>query len=544
MKISNIIFSKRKFSNRKLHLNDFAIVCSLLLLFIYATTNAQCTTGSEAGTVFTPNYSGDAEVISANTANGFYTKVNILPNRYYTFIVMISSQPEAGYQDFITITNETGTVVYASGFGILRWSSGTNTGIIRYYNHLSSNCLTVPNNRTKMLLSSESLCLPPTSYTSSTLDSSSVSLSWNSSVSTPSDGYEYYVSSSSAYPSNTASQVVTGATANTYALLTNLDNSLGYTWWVRSNCGNIRSTWTKAGSFSICTPPQMTNISNIGPFSAKLNWQTPDPDPYYGYQYAMSTINATPTTWSSTTTNTVNFTGLLSGTVYYYWLRSNCDADNQSSWVSGSFTTDTVYCTNAVYGLRPQATFTPACTGSWEEISDNSYFGEYCNVVVQPNTNYIFGIDYLEINGVYTPGYVTITNEDASVNHAGGIGDLEWFSGNNSGIIRFYLHRNALCNFRQEGIGKYVKCYTTLNVDNNEMVDVKLFPNPTTDFIHLVSRQSIDKIEITNPLGQIIKSEPIQSKEYTANLSAIAAGTYFVKILAENTSKVYKVIKK
>lgn len=514
------------------------------MIFLGHLSYSQCTTGAEFGSVFSPSYSGDAEIISDNSGNGFYTKVNILPNRFYTFFVMIPSQLSAGYVDYITITNETGSVVYASGAGVIRWASNANTGVIRYYNHTNSACFSVPTNRRKVMISSEFQCLPPSSaFSASTLNSNSVRLSWADLSPAPTDGYEYYVSSSADFPPNLTSFAPTGVTNVPEVTITNLDNTQGYTWWLRSRCGNICSIWKKAGSFSICTAPPEVSVNNVSNFSATLSWAVPDPVPNEGYQFAYSTTNTLPTSLSSTSQNSVSISNLLSGQLYYYWVRTNCNIDTKSAWVTGSFTTETVYCTNAIYGLRPQTTFSPACTGNWEEISGNSYFGEYCFVNIQPNTNYVFGIDYLEVNGVFIPGYVTITNEDASLNFAGGLSDLEWFSGENTGVIRFYLHRNANCGSRQEGIGKYVKCNGTLGTITREVDLPLIYPNPVSDYMNVSSGSVISEIRVFDLLGHTLMSKTINEKEVMIDLSHFSTGTYFLQVSSEKSSKVYKILK-
>ena len=61
-----------------------------------------------------------------------YSKVNVIAGTQYTF-----STSNASY--FITIGNEAGTAILASGTGSVNYTPAAN-GVVRFYSHLSSNC--------------------------------------------------------------------------------------------------------------------------------------------------------------------------------------------------------------------------------------------------------------------------------------------------------------------------------------------------------------------------------------------------------------------
>jgi hypothetical protein len=62
--------------------------------------------------------------------------------------------------DYITISNENATVIYASGPSPLVWNSVDNTGVIRYYFHTDSDCGEENVNRTKLINCSPTLDNP------------------------------------------------------------------------------------------------------------------------------------------------------------------------------------------------------------------------------------------------------------------------------------------------------------------------------------------------------------------------------------------------
>ncbi|MBH1958498.1 MAG: T9SS type A sorting domain-containing protein [Flavobacteriia bacterium] len=90
------------------------------------------TNGQWPTATFTPNCNGaNANVTTAAYLNE-YSKVNLVAGTAYTF-----STSNSAY--FITIGNEAGTEVLASGTGSVVYTP-TVSGVVRFYSHLSSNC--------------------------------------------------------------------------------------------------------------------------------------------------------------------------------------------------------------------------------------------------------------------------------------------------------------------------------------------------------------------------------------------------------------------
>jgi hypothetical protein len=111
-------------------------------------------------------------------------------------------------------------------------------------------------------------------------------------------------------------------------------------------CGTISSGETEDYTFTVLAPlPCSTNPSSISvtvnsQTTATVQWIEPSPAPANGYQYYLSTSNSTPS-FSATPTGSVaagvtsvSLSGLLSGTTYYVWVRSNCGgALGQGVWI-------------------------------------------------------------------------------------------------------------------------------------------------------------------------------------------------------------------
>lgn len=100
-----------------------------------------------------------------------------------------------------------------------------------------------------------SSCKPPTSLVAGQITSNSAVIAWTPPSSSPSAGYQYYVSTVNTAPN--ASTPPSGSTAvgNTLTTLTGLLSSTTYYFWVRSNCGSGEtSIWSSSGTFTTLVP--------------------------------------------------------------------------------------------------------------------------------------------------------------------------------------------------------------------------------------------------------------------------------------------------
>lgn len=304
---------------------------------------------------FTPACSGANETIATNAWAGEYTNVSVNANRQYTFSSSFTT-------DIITITNDT-NVILASGATPLNWSSGSTSGIIRYYLHANTSCHSQNTNRIRYIQ-----CTTSTS----------------------------------------------------------------------------------------CGLPTNIAVSNITSNSCRLSWNAPTPAASF-YEIYLSTNNTAPiATTNATYTNTTTVLAYLSvlpaSTTHYFWVRSNCNG-TRSAWVAGgSFTTNAAQsCNGAMYGLFPDATFTPTCSGQTEQIITNAWAGEYTNVTIVANKQYTF------TSSVATD-YITITNATGTTVLASGVTPLVWNSASTSGVIRYFFHTNANCGSQNASRIRSIKC--------------------------------------------------------------------------------------
>jgi len=72
--------------------------------------------------------------------------------------------------------------------------------------------------------------------------------------------------------------------------------------------------------------------------------------------------------------------------------------------------------------------------------------------------------------------------------------------------------------------------------------NISVYPNPVNDVLHFSSNAPIEKVVVSNMLGQQIKVN-LSSNKTNLDMSDLAQGNYFVKITIEGVSKTIKVIK-
>ena len=84
---------------------------------------------------------------------------------------------------------------------------------------------------------------------------------------------------------------------------------------------------------------------------------------------------------------------------------------------------------------------------------------------------------------------------------------------------------------------------SVLNIDTNDILNIKTYPNPTENFINLSVNHSNYSIYIYDILGGKIL-ETFETKKI--DISNLETGTYFIKItnLNNNSAKAIKFLKK
>ncbi|NNK69475.1 MAG: T9SS type A sorting domain-containing protein, partial [Flavobacteriaceae bacterium] len=83
--------------------------------------------------------------------------------------------------------------------------------------------------------------------------------------------------------------------------------------------------------------------------------------------------------------------------------------------------------------------------------------------------------------------------------------------------------------------------FSTLSIEpvENHLTEIKIYPNPTSSFIHIRSGKEIDQVKILDMTGKQVMEFMGSSR---LDLRQLTAGTYFLQLQSHNTVVVKKII--
>ncbi|WP_333876483.1 T9SS type A sorting domain-containing protein [Flavobacterium sp.] len=137
------------------------------------------------------------------------------------------------------------------------------------------------------------------------------------------------------------------------------------------------------------------------------------------------------------------------------------------------------------------------------------------------------------------PGGLTsiACNDDAGI----GFFSLINLTGLNLGdtlYIRVFSYDNA-----ETGTFRISAYDASLATDTFNDANFAYYPNPVKNVLNLSYSQAITNVEVFNLLGQKMSANAIGANQGQVDMSALASGTYLVKVTADNQVKTIKVVK-
>ncbi len=83
----------------------------------------------------------------------------------------------------------------------------------------------------------------------------------------------------------------------------------------------------------------------------------------------------------------------------------------------------------------------------------------------------------------------------------------------------------------------------TVTADIRQSNDLLIHPNPSHDWVKIESREDLDKIDIINPFGKVLRSIRVQGKLINIDISPLPQGVYVVKAYGKNKIATAKLVK-
>lgn len=333
-----------------------------------------------------------------------------------------------------------------------------------------------------------------------------------------------------------------------------------------TNC--LELSFTTPNGSCLCTPIYTTGktlndlISNVVITGTTLanNTGTDPVNPFYTYFTGQPNLTATLQSGTSYTMQVSNGSA-GTGNVAVWIDYNNNELFEESEKVAfttasmaGSSTVDlnfTVPCmpqtsirrmrVRYVWGsANPGSTMDPCASYSWGEVEDYDVTIQATPDVVGDNIQNIT----VPLAGDATLAQIVINPSNA-----------KWYASESDAIAAInelplstvlvsgttYYAVNVVNNCASAPFS--VTVTVTLGVNNDNLSLVKVYPNPATNYISIQHSANIQKVELYNLLGQLVKEVKVSSNIGQVSLDQLSKGTYILKVFDDVSSQSFKVIK-
>ena len=304
------------------------------------------------------------------------------------------------------------------------------------------------------------------------------------------------------------------------------------------------------------------------------------------YEYVRSDYGTGEPVGSGTTISatSVSLTGLSSGSLHEFYVRSVCGTD-YSGWTFSFIVTECEVATTASTNDFTSAEditcwgildLNPGGSSSWSYSSSSPdgptgywflpYEGDFStqhddvllsqaftvidNVtdgfeykVTRPDSQWVNRYDivvYSDVDGselgVLATDFIPAF-DGATYSH-----DLSTFEGQ---AVRIGFYDKSIADnqdtYRIDDFK--VASYTSLGIEEVSILQFTYFPNPVNDLLTIKAQRSVEEIIVYNMLGQVVKRQAPNTRECTVDLSGMQTGAYFVQVSIDNTVETVRVLK-
>jgi hypothetical protein len=139
-------------------------------------------------------------------------------------------------------------------------------------------------------------------------------------------------------------------------------------------------------------------------------------------------------------------------------------------------------------------------------------------------------------NGVYTNSAMLTASLEGLP-----LGDLNWFP-----TEKTIWESNKPAIEAHIAAGNTDRIDMVLGVNDNEVnlrKDIKVYPNPVNDRIHISSTKEIQSVSLHDLLGREVLNTAVNSRSFSTDISNLKSGIYMVKVSSSNIVKTFKIVK-
>ncbi|MDG1778219.1 MAG: GEVED domain-containing protein [Flavobacteriaceae bacterium] len=146
---------------------------------------------------------------------------------------------------------------------------------------------------------------------------------------------------------------------------------------------------------------------------------------------------------------------------------------------------------------------------------------------------------------VYTGSCGVFTCVDFADN--GGMSDSESLSIAITAGTQYFVNLGHFSSFSDSSEGVYDFTATStdasLGIEEASISQFTYFPNPVNDVLTIKAQKTVEDITVFNMLGQVVKQQTPNARDFTVDLSAMQSGAYFVQVSIDNTVETVRVLK-
>ncbi|MCA4780843.1 T9SS type A sorting domain-containing protein [Empedobacter stercoris] len=259
--------------------------------------------------------------------------------------------------------------------------------------------------------------------------------------------------------------------------------------------------------------------------------------------YKFQKIGDTEAQWKETTSKILKFENLDRNAYYRIEVANKCTATSNSSSVTSIIEIPGDYCNGDLYYDSGGANGNYSPNENIVKIFKPAIEGEKVSITftefdIEPAGDEIY--DYMSIyNGIGTSsGKLFENGNKLNGNQIPG----PFVSTDNSGAITVRFVSDP--GLELKGWAASINCNTLGLADINNL-EFKIFPNPTTDFVNITTKENIVSYQVYDMNGKLLVGKnKLDKKEIKINLESYPKGIYLLNIQTDKRSYTQKVTRK
>jgi len=272
-----------------------------------------------------------------------------------------------------------------------------------------------------------------------------------------------------------------------------------------------------------CPPVTALGTSNVTQNSVDVVWTAGDSETLWNIEYGDQGFSQGSGTIVNGVTNPYTIIGLTAGTSYDVYVQANCGSGNESTWKMTNFTTDAAFsCPSPLNAGTVTATPDSGSAASTFDVTAIGY-DTGADITYTWEKSEDSGATWILVGTPNSETYSDLIGEVAPA----------------SGVVEYRL--TVSCGGNTQSVSAIFT--VTVSRSDFDLYRFSYYPNPVNDILTLSSNQPIDRVVVSNMLGQEVKVN-LSSDKTSLDMSNLANGNYFVKVTIEGVAKTIKIVKR